>query len=92
MTFDPATVVKRSEGLIATEIDGEVVIVALESGRYYGLDPVGSEIWRRLEAPKSLADLCTELTGHFDGDPATIERETLDFVREVAGRDILRRA
>ena len=50
---------------------------------------VGSEIWRRLEEPKSVEALTTELKAHFDGDPDTIERETLDFLDKLSDQKLL---
>lgn len=89
MSFDPdATIVRTSETL-ATEVDGEIVLISIRDGSYFGLDSVGSEIWRRLEAPKQVATLCDELKDHFEGDPATIERETLEFLDTLSGRNLV---
>ena len=29
-----------------------MVLISIHSGQYFGLDPIGTEIWRRLEEPK----------------------------------------
>jgi hypothetical protein len=89
MPFEPdATIVRTSETL-ATEVDGEIVLISIRDGRYFGLDQVGSEIWRRLEAPKRVDALCAELKDHFDGDPETIERETLAFLDTLSGSNLV---
>ena len=83
MAFDPSARLTRASSIIATEVDGEMVLMSIEDGKYFGLDPIGSEIWRRLEEPRSADALAAELKDHFDGDPATIERETLAFLEKL---------
>jgi hypothetical protein len=84
MAIDPSARLTRASSIIATEVDGEMVLMSIEDGKYFGLDPIGSEIWRRLDEPKSADALAAELKEHFDGDPATIEREALVFLDKLA--------
>lgn len=84
MAIDPAARLTRASNIIATEVDGEVVLMSIENGCYFGLDPIGSEIWRRLDEAKSAEALTAELKDHFEGDPDAIERETLAFLGELA--------
>ena len=90
MAFDPSAQFVRSPDVIASEVDGELVLISIEDGRYYGLDPVGSEIWRQLEAPRSLGALIEALQAHFEGDAATVERETIAFVDQLAAQSLVR--
>lgn len=92
MTFDPSATISRSSEAIGTEIDGEIVVINIEDGKYFGLDAVGSEIWRRLEEPKRVDALCAELKAHFEGDPATIEREALAFLDQLSDSKLLQAA
>lgn len=90
MSFDPATILTRSSETIATEVDGEIVLISIEDGKYYGMDLVGSEIWRRLDNPKRVDALVAELTAHFDGDPAAIEADTYSFLTRLSDNGLLR--
>lgn len=89
MTFDSSTILSQSSGALATEIDGEVVLIGIETGQYYGLDAIGSVIWRRLDQPCAVDALCAGLQADFDGDAATIERETLAFLDQLATRNLI---
>jgi hypothetical protein len=56
---------KRAE-LLSSEIDGEVVMMNIESGKYIGMNQVGSEIWKILEAgPLTLNQICSALLLRF---------------------------
>lgn len=83
-----ATVV-RSTAQIATEIDGETVLVSVARGTAYGLGQVGSEIWRRLAAPVRLDALCRDLADLFDAGEGEIERDVLALVTRLAGEGLV---
>lgn len=89
MSLEPSQTIVRTSETLATEIDGEIVLISIKDGRYFGLDSVGSEIWRRLANPKQVDVLCGELKDHFDGDPATIEQEARAFIDMLSDNDLV---
>lgn len=68
---------------IATQIDGEIVIMSMKRGQLYGLDEIGSDIWQRLESPKSLKALVGELEKDYRGDPVAIEQDTRTLLQKL---------
>lgn len=56
----------RAEGKIFTELDGETVILDMESGVYMGLDEVGTCIWQNIEHKISVEKLVERLLGEYD--------------------------
>jgi len=89
MVFDPSVPLARAPDIIASEVDGELVLISVENGKYFGLDPVGSEIWRLLEQPRSTATLVEALKAAFDGDGETVERETIAFIDQLAAQSLV---
>ena len=83
-----AAVVVQSPGMIGADVDGEIVLIGVETGRYHGLDPVGSAIWRALETPIRVDALCAQMVAHFDGDAATITHETRTFLARLVSRGL----
>ena len=49
------TVVTRIGGVLEAEVDGEVVALDIEKGTCYGLNKVGSRVWRLIAALRELA-------------------------------------
>jgi hypothetical protein len=88
-TIAAETLLSASPDAIMSDVDGEIMLICVTSGRYFGLDAVGSEIWRRLQEPIRFGDLSTGLQSHFKGDAATIDREALDFVGKLADRGLV---
>ena len=46
--------VRIPESVLFQELDGEAVLLHLESGVYFGLDPIGTRMWHLLEESESL--------------------------------------
>lgn len=88
MSFTGETMIARSGEALSTEVDGEAVLIGIESGRYYGLDAIGTTIWNRIEQPCSFDALCAGLVEEFEGDPAVIEEETRAFVDLLVARGL----
>lgn len=84
-----SSVAVRSDKPLAAEVDGEVVLMSVSDGLYFGLNAVGSDIWRRLAQPTRLADLCAALAAEYESDPAQIERDVLALMGQLADRQLL---
>lgn len=68
-------IASRSVDALFTEVGGEVVLVSIPNGRYYALDAIASEIWRRLEHPSEVSSLCNILITQYNGDPKEIQTD-----------------
>jgi hypothetical protein len=79
----PDTIIVRCDGLIEAEIDNEIVALNIKNGMCYGLNGVGSQIWRMLAAPIKITDLCAALVMQYDVDPRVCERQVLDLLEEL---------
>lgn len=82
-------IIKRNEAVLSTNIDGEAVLMSVDSGSYFTLNAVGSAIWSLLEAPISLSKLQEELLNKFEGDPDTIVSETTAYIQELETRQLI---
>lgn len=64
MTAD--TLFARAPNLMANAVDGELVMMDIDSGRYYRLNGVASHVWEALDRPKSAQELCRSLQAAYD--------------------------
>lgn len=83
-----STLVTQSDGMIGADVDGETVLIGVETGRYYGFDPVGSAIWQAIETPIRIDALCAKMIAHFAGDASAITQETRTFVARLLSRGL----
>lgn len=85
----PAATIVRSQDVLSTRIDDELVLMSINEGLYFGLDAIGADIWDRLETPVRVSDLCAALVNDYQEDAAVIERDVLELLRRLAGRALI---
>ena len=88
MVTHPGAIVSRHPDTIATEIDGEVMLMSLQSGRTFGLDKRGSRIWELLEQPQSLAVLVEKLVKQYDTTAEQCQADVLEFLEKMVTNDL----
>jgi hypothetical protein len=64
-------------------IENEAVILNLENGIYYSLNPVGTRLWELFDGKKSIRDLAQVLTEEYDVDPKTAEQDIIALVEDL---------
>jgi coenzyme PQQ synthesis protein D (PqqD) len=72
------------------ELDGEIVILNLETGIYFGLDTVGARTWRLIEDHGSLGVVFEALRAEYDAVPSVLERDLLEFVDRLCAKGLTR--
>ena len=85
----PTTLITRVDGLLATEVDGETVLMHVEQGRYYGLARTAHVIWELLATPLTLQQLCDLLEQRYASTPEQIVADTRRFVEKMAAESLV---
>ena len=83
------TIVLRSDEFMTAPLDGELMMMSLERGNYYGLDPVSTQVWEHMVAPIRVADLCAQLVLEFDVALAQCEADVLAFLSDLYEEDMI---
>jgi hypothetical protein len=86
------TIVSRSPSVLTAEIDSEVVMMSVEQEEYFGLDDIGSDIWKRLDRPCTFADLIDRLAAVYDADRENIAEDVRALLATMAERGVVRLA
>ena len=71
-----ASVVVAAPEQMSSELSGEVVILNLESGKYYSLDAVGASVWKMIQEPRTVGAIKETLLNTYD---VTTERCEADL-------------
>lgn len=79
-----------SSDVVAREVGGEVVLLDLSSGQYFGLDSVGGRIWELLsERPHELQELCDRIEEEFDAPRDQIEADLLALAQQLSDQELI---
>jgi coenzyme PQQ biosynthesis protein PqqD len=80
---------RRQDGVLVQEAQGQTVLLRLEDGGYYALDEVGALIWELCDGQRSLRDVVAALCTEFDAPEATVAADVLEFVGELRHERLL---
>lgn len=84
------SLVRRAEGQVFTELEGEVVLLNIETGRYYGMNAVLSRIWNLIgDGPVSVSDLVSRLLEEYEISSEECERDLLEALERLKGEELL---
>ncbi len=77
------SVVAQSPGQLSCQLDGQVVAMCLDGGKYYRMDPVGAAAWELMTAPIRVDRLCERLRERFDVERERCEADVLAFLVDL---------
>ena len=80
--------VEFSEDVIAQQVGEEMVLLDLEAGVYYGLDPVGRRIWELLTEHRRLRVVFETVVEEYDVTPEVLQQDLLQLVQELQAKGL----
>lgn len=77
------------EDVLFREVDGEAVLLNIESGKYFGLDEIGTRMWQLLSEHEKIGDAFSRLSGEYDVDEDKLRQDLLGFIEKLSGSGLL---
>lgn len=74
---------------VSCELDGEMVILNLEDGVYYGLNRIGSRVWNLIQEPRMIATIRDLLLAEYEVDAARCEHDLFVLLENLAGAQLV---
>lgn len=87
--LNTSTFVQANPEVIIGQIGDEVVMMNIERGNYYGLNPMASHIWHLLNKETSIAAICTQLSVDYDVARDVCESEVCDFISQLINEGLV---
>lgn len=78
----PSAIVVATDRQVGCEVGGEAVVLHLDQGVYYGLNPVGARVWQLVQAPLAIQAIVDQLSSEFDVD----REQCMSDVRELVAK------
>jgi hypothetical protein len=74
---------------VSSDLGGEVAILDLTGGVYYGLDEVGARIWELIQEPIVVDQVQATLVEEYAADRTRIRRDVLAFLQRLADEELV---
>jgi len=71
-------------------MDGELVIINLESGLYYSSLGVGGTVWQLMEAGQSVGAIAERIARNLQAAPEMVEADVSSFLDQLLGAGVIK--
>jgi hypothetical protein len=88
-TISDHSVVVATKHQVSCDLAGEVAILNVKSGVYYGLDPLGARIWNLMQEPRKVAEIQTAITDEYEVEPERCARHVASLLEELLAEGLI---
>ena len=81
--------VRIPDGVLSRDLQGELVILDLKTGVYFGLDPVGTRIWHLLQEHQFLQKVIDSLVEEYEVTETVCAHDLLGFVAKMLEKGLV---
>ena len=81
--------VRAAPDVVFNEVQGEAVLLHTVSGRYYGLDSVGTRFWQLALEGRNLGDVQRRMLGEYNVEPDRLWRDLQGLVEVLLAKGLV---
>ncbi len=89
MELRKSSMVKVSTDSVHCDVEDEIVILEMNEGNYYGLNPVGAFIWNKIQNPTQVGEIEKAILEEYDVDPDVCERDLMNLLGELLEKNLI---
>jgi hypothetical protein len=91
-TPNPQRWVANEPSVVSETVDGETIVIHLETGSYYSLTGMAGTFWKLLQEDGRDAQALNWLRARYAAPDAELKAAWEEFVRSLSGEDLIRAA
>ena len=84
-----AAQVNTRDNVVFQQLQEEAVLLNLDSGLYFGLDPVGTRIWNLLAEGQSLRQIVSTLIAEYEVDHEQCQSDLLKLLKDLEAQGLV---
>ena len=84
-----ASAVRITDDVIFNDLQGEVVLLNLKTGIYFGLDPVGTRAWQLIQDHGCLGPVKDAMLGEYEVSAEELWEDVQDLVVRLADNGLV---
>lgn len=77
------SVVVASRNHLASQLGDEIVILDLDDGTYYGLNPLAAFVWELVQDPVSVEDIHLRILDEYEVDSGSARTDLLQLLHDL---------
>lgn len=81
--------VRIRDDVLFNDLQGEVVLLNLKTGIYFGLDPVGTRVWQLIQEHGRLGSVREVMLGEYEVSAERLWEDLRDLVSRLADHELV---
>jgi hypothetical protein len=73
----------RNDKTISGRLHDEMVMMDIDKGKYFSLNPVATRIWELLDKPLDINEICQYLVEEYEVNSSQCHKETSDYLEKM---------
>jgi len=83
------TLFRRKPDMISANLGAELAVLDLARGSYLGFNPTASHVWRLLQDPLTLEQICGAMIAEFEVEPALCGAEIQSLLNKLLAAGLI---
>ena len=88
-TLSAGSSVVATKDQVSSDLGGEVAILNLTAGTYYGLDAVGARIWSLIQEPRTVEEIRNVLVSEYEVELERCEGDLIALLQGLANEGLV---
>jgi len=89
MSLTEEMTVRQAEDQISSKLDNEAVLMSIDNGEYYKMNPIATDIWEMISNPKKISDIINTLLQEYDVSKEKCAKEVFEFLNHLNEKNLI---
>ena len=87
--MDLESIVRLRPDQVSNELGEDQVILSLSAGVYFGLNPMGSFIWKEMTGARPVRAIRDAVLAHYEVTPERCEKDLFDLLSRLSAEGLI---
>lgn len=89
MAISRDSVVVAAKSQLSSQVDKETVLLHMDQGLYFGLNEIGTFIWKQLQQPRKVHEIRDAILGEYEVSSEQCERDLFKLLAELSANGLI---
>ena len=90
MNVDTERICANEPDIVSKIMDGEAILINLQTGAYYSLRDAGALVWHALCGHRTRGEILETVAAHYDEKPADLESDLAELLARFEEENLVR--
>ena len=90
MKLSPNSTIEVAKDVVSCDLVDEAAILNLKTGIYYGLDPVGSRIWKLIQTPRQIQEILETLLNEYKVEKNRCQQDLIELIEQLSEKELVK--